>query len=763
MGFIYLIILVRGLSKTELGGYFAFYAYVEIALIISGLAVVQILERYIPNLYADHNDIFIGKLANKLLSLRVFLLLVFIGITLLWHEPILHMLDLHKFKEAFFFINGIMFLEGICRYIDSFHDSILNQQKSQFSILFRTSAKLLLLILITTVEGEITLSRWLQVEFVAMLAAVIFSIQIYIRTLLRIGKNLTTPEKSPKFSQYFKYGFVTFSAQVISILISFDMLQLVVLKLYGLDVAALFSFCLSLAFMVQRYLPSNLFASVIRPIFVAAGRKINERNDSLSQYAFLILKLNLFFLLPIILMTLFYGNEILAIISGEKFLEENNVLIFLLILIGLRSFKSIQILVLSSLDGLWGIFLGPIVALLIFVVLGVFVWKLGVDILLLSLIFSEILTVAINFIFIKYKRVSQYFDYMPFLKLVGLNVGIIFMFNFFISKIEHSAIEELVYISLGCGFVMILNVKKYFNKLDVILINEWFGVNRYFYFIKRFFYKNKFIFGNKNFPVVPNQVNIFYWQYPSNDKENIGDILGPIIVNYFLNKASISEDCECKTATLTTIGSVINIINMPATVWGSGWRSESSRPPSTSSLDIRAVRGPITREKLLSYGIDCPEIYGDPAIFLPEIYFPKIKVTRKYILIPHFSHDHKYMADQEHFVSTLTSNWKDFIDLMLSAEVIVTGSLHAYILAEVYGKRVALIDLIDEDTLKYSDYHKSIPRNEKLIIYSSVEEAIKNAKSVPASSFLDSKTKLRNVFPFDLWSPPPLDQIDRKL
>lgn len=52
-------------------------------------------------------------------------------------------------------------------------------------------------------------------------------------------------------------------------------------------------------------------------------------------------------------------------------------------------------------------------------------------------------------------------------------------------------------------------------------------------------------------------------------------------------------------------------------------------------LDIRAVRGTLTREVFLKLGHKCPEIYGDPGVLMPSVYQSKnIEKTYNYMVIP---------------------------------------------------------------------------------------------------------------------------------
>ena len=51
---------------------------------------------------------------------------------------------------------------------------------------------------------------------------------------------------------------------------------------------------------------------------------------------------------------------------------------------------------------------------------------------------------------------------------------------------------------------------------------------------------------------------------------------------------------------------------------------------------IHAVRGPLTKAKLDSEGIACPEVFGDLALLMPEIYDPSFKKKYKVGILPHY-------------------------------------------------------------------------------------------------------------------------------
>lgn len=77
------------------------------------------------------------------------------------------------------------------------------------------------------------------------------------------------------------------------------------------------------------------------------------------------------------------------------------------------------------------------------------------------------------------------------------------------------------------------------------------------------------------------------------------------------------------------IGSILpNSIKSKTIVWGSGCQ-DFDQVVHRHPKQVLEVRGPKTRDYLLHNGIDCPEVYGDPALLLPLVYQPK-DTTPKY-------------------------------------------------------------------------------------------------------------------------------------
>lgn len=236
-----------------------------------------------------------------------------------------------------------------------------------------------------------------------------------------------------------------------------------------------------------------------------------------------------------------------------------------------------------------------------------------------------------------------------------------------------------------------------------------------------------FVFGSLKRPIIPFKVNLLYWRPKRGD--NVGDYLSKVVFDWSLDYFHLCNAPSFKTKRISVIGSVLSFIGGgKTTVWGTGLLDSIAvsailNPAKKVELDIRAVRGPLTRKALINGGVSCPEVYGDPAILMPLIYPAKRQVTLgKVLIIPHESRFLKYASKYPNVLNTYTQDYKGFIDEILSAEKVVSSSLHGIILAESYGVPSIFLNDYPGSIFKYDDYYLSTGRNEYPIA-NTIEEA----------------------------------------
>ena len=226
-----------------------------------------------------------------------------------------------------------------------------------------------------------------------------------------------------------------------------------------------------------------------------------------------------------------------------------------------------------------------------------------------------------------------------------------------------------------------------------------------------------------------------------------------------LHKLSFdSNSTDNKTKHIMAVGSILGGRGeFNATVWGSGIRSFSSVRNLAirkfyKKLDIRAVRGPLTREALLSCGYKCPEVYGDPDVLMPMIYSPNTESKRGTVLITHYSTEQKAFHKMENItlLDIKTKDYKKFIDSIASAEKVISSSLNGIIIAETYGiPAVFLRNGIESETLKFYDWYFSTERY-NVKVANTLEQALA-LLPMELPDLQDMRTNLVESFPYDLW------------
>ncbi|WP_345871586.1 polysaccharide pyruvyl transferase family protein [Shewanella algae] len=245
-------------------------------------------------------------------------------------------------------------------------------------------------------------------------------------------------------------------------------------------------------------------------------------------------------------------------------------------------------------------------------------------------------------------------------------------------------------------------------------------------------------------------IPLFWWK----EKENLGDALNYDLVEKISGKKVIWSDHRSSNEYNMVVGSILQLANSNARIWGSGLISANARP-LFAPQKVFAVRGPMTRSLLLKYGIDCPEVYGDPALLLPNFYSSSYSKKYKIGIIPHFvdKKSTNLIKDVPEWISIIdieTTDVQLFIDKICECEFILSSSLHGIIISDAFGipsARVSFTKKITGGDFKFQDYSLTVGRDEY--------KAVDLSNATLNSKLLNLKYEIGNVNTDDLFDSCP--------
>jgi hypothetical protein len=195
------------------------------------------------------------------------------------------------------------------------------------------------------------------------------------------------------------------------------------------------------------------------------------------------------------------------------------------------------------------------------------------------------------------------------------------------------------------------------------------------------------------------------WWYTKDN--NFGDVLTPYLLDHFnitYNFTSLEHaDTIC-------IGSIARRASNNVTVLGSGIMK--SKEKLNPNANYKFVRGPLTRNKVIAAGGNCPEVYGDPALLLP-LFCDESKKEYDVGIVPHFV-DYKLVKEKYlnyKIINVVNTNPLEVAKEISKCRNIISSSLHGIIAAHAYNIPAAWVrfsDNIKGDGTKFYDHFKSM-------------------------------------------------------
>jgi pyruvyltransferase len=218
--------------------------------------------------------------------------------------------------------------------------------------------------------------------------------------------------------------------------------------------------------------------------------------------------------------------------------------------------------------------------------------------------------------------------------------------------------------------------------------------------------------------LVDGRVPLIWWT----DTANYGDLLSPWLVGRVARRGVVYA--PTRKPSFVAVGSVVTRARNDSTVWGSGSFGSERRSLFAGGATYRAVRGPLTRSRLRDVGIECPRVYGDPALLVPLYFWPEVEKTHDVgVIIRHSEHLWRG-TDTDESVRIIDFGSDDIEQVtreILSCRRIVSSSLHGLVIADAYGIPNAWLGADGEvggsrpngGEFKYLDYFASVGKLRK--------------------------------------------------
>lgn len=422
VGFALLLVLVRLLPVPEYGVYIALLALFEVGQLSSNAGAYAGAHRFVPQLLARQQGRSLRSLVWILAAYRAFTLLLCCLLIWCFLEPVSGYLGLASYTGILSLYLVVLFSEGLARYIDLLFDALFEQGRVQVAVLSRNLIRLLgATLLLLSGSDATTLADWVMVEIAGSSFGVLMSL-VMLRSLLeRQVKESPGTDGSLTWAPMVRYSAINYLSQLGYLFQSVDAVRLVVTKTVGLAIGGAFGFTSALGAMIRRYLPSFLLIGMIRTLLVARHEQ-GYSTQQLGKTGDLVIRLNLFLILPLLVVASIAGELLLNVLSAGKFANATPLLLLFLFLLVLQTYRSVLEMLGNAVGSQRAPVLASIASVIVlgFCLLGTPTW--GLVAIGFGMVFSELTFTIVMILGLRSSNLSYRPDVSAFGRLIALSI-----------------------------------------------------------------------------------------------------------------------------------------------------------------------------------------------------------------------------------------------------------------------------------------------------------------------------------------------------
>lgn len=424
IGLAWLLTLVRALPIPDYGGYVVLLALLEVLLLTSNAGAYPFAQRYITEARLLHNLQRLPSLVWCSLAYRLFTLVIVALVAMYLARPLAELIGQPMLAHVLPIYVLVIIFEGAARYLDLVFESLLEQGKAQLCAVLRNGGRLAVVSFWLSHGVDLRLDDVVHAEAATSGFGLIFSVLVIGRALRAYRATVSAQTSAPDsftLRRLMSFSLPLYFSQCLTQLYSPDAIKLIVSRVLSVADAAAFGFAHALSYVFQRYLPATLLIGLIRPMLVAK-RASNAPDQELVLVGNLILKINLFMLLPLAALFAVAGNEFTALASGGKFKDAGPLLFMLSLLLVLNGMHVVLSTLATAIEDRRAVLVGTLLSVPGIVVGTSLVPTLGLLAMVVGLWVSELLWCGFTLWFLRQRGFAFQIDAAAWLKLFAAAV-----------------------------------------------------------------------------------------------------------------------------------------------------------------------------------------------------------------------------------------------------------------------------------------------------------------------------------------------------
>lgn len=316
--FVILLWLVRLLPLSEYGAYAVLIAGTELGFALAGIGLPWLSARYIPDYRLHAAGPILCRFCWQLLLWHALALMVLAGIIACLMDDYLYWAGLSDYDAAAYVALVLLVVEGQGRFVqEGLMAPLMLQGQVRMSLILRQFSFL-------TAIGALFLADCVNLYWV-LVAELLASFVCWVLSSIALAGHLRvlwlqqgeSNWLEPQLAEKWRIALRMHGAHLIALSYGLQVFVNIIQRNLGAEAAALFGFLRVIHGQVSRYLPASLLFNIIRPKLIASY--FQGGMSALARQVNIAGKLSLFILLAIIVFAALGSDDLVLLLSGNKF------------------------------------------------------------------------------------------------------------------------------------------------------------------------------------------------------------------------------------------------------------------------------------------------------------------------------------------------------------------------------------------------------------------------------------------------------------